>query len=161
MSRINIRAKGQNGEREVAELLENHIRSICDRMGIYVPDERLFLRNQNQSSVGGSDLTNPFNLSIEVKRQEVQAVNGWWRQCVASAERSDAVPLLIYRRSRQPWQVCMWARLGAQQVNKTETVCQVIVGLEPFYEWLTQYFMENFIHFTIEVNGVRQIKVSV
>jgi hypothetical protein len=46
-------------------------------------------RNQNQSAVGGCDLTNTFGMAIEVKRQETLAIPEWWRQVTKAAEKNN------------------------------------------------------------------------
>lgn len=104
---INVRTKGQTGEREVADALNLRLYVLFKKYGWKIPAVPPIQRNQNQSAVGGSDLTNKMNLAIEVKRQEQLSVNTWWKQCVASAERSGQVPILIYRQNRQAWRVVM------------------------------------------------------
>ena len=74
---INIRQKGQEGEREIQRVLEPVVRKVLERNGIPLPDKAIIRRNQNQSAVGGSDLSNTFGLAIEVKRQEALSINTW------------------------------------------------------------------------------------
>lgn len=106
---INIRQKGAEGEREVIKLLTPIIVSVMTEMAF--PQEKIddalkmVQRNQNQSAVGGNDLSNTFGLSIEVKRQEALAVNTWWEQCEKAANRNNELPVLIYRQNRKPWRV--------------------------------------------------------
>ena len=76
---INIRQKGQNGEREVADML-NGIIYLAMRELEFPEEECLkglktVQRNQMQTAIGGNDLTNCFGMSIEVKRQEALSVN--------------------------------------------------------------------------------------
>jgi hypothetical protein len=106
---INIRQKGAEGEREVIKLLTP---LIVDAMKeLECPQEmvdaalKMVQRNQNQSAVGGNDLSNTFGMSIEVKRQEQLSVNTWWKQCCAAAERNNELPVLIFRQNRKPWRV--------------------------------------------------------
>lgn len=108
---INIRAKGQNGEREVANMLNARVLLACDATKQPRPQKPVIQRNQNQSAVGGSDLTNPFGIAFEIKRQENLSVNSGWAQCTAAAEPNGFLPVLIYRASRQPWRVVTWVRL--------------------------------------------------
>lgn len=96
---INIRQKGQEGEREVARAMNSIVESVLVKHGLKVPARPIVQRNQNQSAVGGSDLTNPFHLAIEVKRQETLAINTWWKQCCASAIADGAVPVLLFRQN--------------------------------------------------------------
>jgi hypothetical protein len=106
---INVRTKGATGEREVADMLNFAIYTAMKEMG-YTEEQCLkgmttVQRNQNQSAVGGNDLTNCLGMSIEVKRQEALAVPTWWRQTVAAAERNGELPVLLYRQNRKPWRV--------------------------------------------------------
>ena len=100
---INIRAKGAGGEREICDVLNSIIQDTM-RILKFPPKEveaagRTVQRNQNQSAVGGNDLTNTFGLSIEVKRQEQLAINTWWAQCLAAANRNNEHPVLLYRQN--------------------------------------------------------------
>lgn len=109
MPPINVRQKGASGEREIADMLNFIIYKQMQALG-YPEEECLkamstVQRNQNQSAVGGNDLSNVLGLSIEVKRQEQLAIPQWWRQCVAAAERNNEVPVLIYRQNRKAWHV--------------------------------------------------------
>ena len=106
---INIRQKGQEGEREVARALNSIVTSLLEAAKLPDPKMPYFQRNQNQSAVGGSDLTNPFGLAIEVKRQEAFAVNTWWKQCIVSAQKTGEVPILVYRKNKMSWRVIMFA----------------------------------------------------
>ena len=104
---INIRAKGANGEREIATDLNLVIRDVMKRLGYqneHLDNHTYFVqRNQNQTAVGGKDLVNTYGYAIEVKRQEALAINTWWKQCVASAEAHDEIPVLLYKQNRKPW----------------------------------------------------------
>ncbi len=137
---INVRQKGQSGEREVADMLNFIIYQVMKELG-YPEEEALkgmttVQRNQNQSAVGGNDLTNCLGLSIEVKRQEQLSVNTWWAQCEAAANRNGEVPVLMYRQNRKPWRVKtrMWVDvLGAQ--------AQVVgeMDIESFKNWFKEW----------------------
>lgn len=100
---INIRQKGQEGEREIARLLEPIIRRLMTAGGYPMSDKPIVQRNQNQSAVGGSDLSNTFGLAIEVKRQEQLAVNTWWKQCETAADDNGEWPVLLYRQNGKKW----------------------------------------------------------
>lgn len=134
---INIRAKGQNGEREIADMLNFIIHSEMKALGF--PEEQCLKalttvqRNQNQSAVGGNDLTNCMGLSIEVKRQEALSVNTWWKQCVAAAERNNEMPVLMYRQNRKPWQIRTkgWINLP----NSSHCCLNVDFDIEQFKMW--------------------------
>lgn len=105
----NPRTKGQGGEREIADMLNGIIYHTMKELN-FPEDEclkgiRTVQRNQNQSAVGGNDLTNCFGMSIEIKRQEALSVNTWWAQCLAAAERNNEMPVLMYRQNHKPWRV--------------------------------------------------------
>lgn len=114
---INVRQKGAEGEREVYKAMNPIIQKVMRELGFpaehVAAAENCVQRNQNQSAVGGNDLTNTFGLSIEVKRQEQLSINTWWKQCVAAAERNSEVPVLLYRQNGKKWkcQTLVWLSL--------------------------------------------------
>lgn len=138
---INIRAKGQNGEREVAETLNMIIKSAMRELDMPVPTDDIVQRNQNQSAVGGNDLSNTFGASIEVKRHETLSINTWWKQCLAAAERNNEIPVLIFRQNRAAWRVIMfgWIEIakGKQIAARVET------DWETFKLWYYNFVMEK------------------
>ena len=93
---INSRTKGAAAEREVFAL-------ISDALGIRVE------RNLVQTRDGGYD-TAVCGWAIEVKRQEILHLPDWWRQCCEQARNAHFKPMLIYRRSRQPWMARVFVR---------------------------------------------------
>lgn len=106
---IDIRQKGAEGERQVIQMLTPIITTVMRELD-FPPDKiaqalKMVQRNQNQSAVGGNDLSNTFGLSIEVKRQEQLSVNTWWKQCEDAAKRNNELPVLIYRQNRKPWRI--------------------------------------------------------
>ena len=105
----NPRTKGAEGEREVIRMLTPIVKEVLSEMNFPEEDvkaaDEMIQRNQNQSAVGGNDLSNTFGMSIEVKRQEQLSINTWWNQCVEAAKRNDEIPVLIYRQNRKPWRV--------------------------------------------------------
>lgn len=113
---INIRTKGADGEREACKLLNGIIVEVMTAMGC--PAEQIeaavqmVQRNQNQSAVGGCDLTNTFGISFEIKRQEALSVNSWWTQCKTAAEKNNELPVLMYRQNRKPWKFRTYAWLA-------------------------------------------------
>lgn len=90
------RNKGKIAEIEVYHWLNETVASV-------VGPGKWFQRNQNQTASSGSDLYNPFRLSIEIKRHETLSINSWWAQCLRSAKAEFGTPVLLYRQSRQPW----------------------------------------------------------
>lgn len=109
---INIRQKGAEGERQVAKVLNAIIQKVLTEQQwpaeVIAGAENCVQRNQNQSAVGGCDLSNVFGLAVEVKRQEQLSIGTWWKQTVASAIRNREVPVLIYRQNQQKWSVVMY-----------------------------------------------------
>lgn len=104
---VNIRQKGASGEREICDVLNSIIQQVMRKMD-YPAEEVLAAgktvqRNQNQTAVGGNDLTNTFGMSIEVKRQEALSVNTWWKQTTDAAQRNDEHPVLLYRQNGKKW----------------------------------------------------------
>lgn len=106
---IHIVNKGKTGEREVADAMNYCVYLAMTELGYPKEDcvrgMATIQRNQIQTAIGGSDLTGCFGLSIEIKRQETLTVETWWRQCIMSAERDNAIPVLIYRQNKKPWKV--------------------------------------------------------
>ena len=84
------RTKGANGEREALKLLG-------EELGV------MLTRNLQQTREGGGDCLCVKGWAIEVKRQERLARPSWWRQACEQAKRIGAEPMLLYRRSREPW----------------------------------------------------------
>lgn len=146
---INIRAKGQSGEREVADMLNFIIYQVMKELEF--PEEECLKgiqsvqRNQNQSAVGGNDLSNCLGLSIEVKRQEQLSVGTWWRQCVAAAERNNEMPVLMYRQNRKPWRVrtYAWINLPDGKHVRAEVEFDVDTFKAWFREWARASIMQG------------------
>jgi len=139
--RINIRQKGANGERELANELNAIVVQLLTKHGIPVPDKPVIQRNQNQTAVGGNDLSNCFGIGIEVKRQEQLSVNKWWEQCVKSCAKNQEFPVLIYRQNKQAWRVVMhcWVQLPVGSVAmmaRGEVSWQFF--LHWFHNWVDQ-----------------------
>ena len=115
---VNIRQKGQEGEREVQRALEPIVRKVMSEGGYPLPEKAIVQRNQNQSAVGGSDLSNTFGMCIEVKRQEQLSINTWWKQCTTAATENNEHPVLLYRQNGKKWKCVtrVWLQLpgGAQ-----------------------------------------------
>lgn len=85
------REKGAEGEREF-------FKELSKALGWEVK------RNLGAARDGGSD-GDLESWAIEVKRQECGFQQAWWDQAVAQAKDKGAIPVLAYRRNRQPWRV--------------------------------------------------------
>lgn len=130
---INIRTKGQTGEREICELLNGILWKVCQEQGLAFPTVPMFQRNQNQSAVGGSDITNPYGLAIEVKRHETLSVEAWWKQCVNSSREHGGKPVLLYRQNgKRNWH-CMMEGWVSDGVNQHRM--RVEISHEDFLVW--------------------------
>lgn len=137
MAKINSRAKGQTGEREVADLLNGAIFRVT---GVYGD----FKRNLEQTQDGGFDLNSvmyPF-FAIEVKRVEnltPAVVEKFWAQTTRQAKLfappgKYLLPILIYRKSRMDWRIRTLGRpLWAQT-----TTCPVEIGQSDFLVWFEE-----------------------
>ena len=87
------RDKGQRGERAVAKMLR-------EELGL-----ESLSRNLSQTRNGGCDIAELEGWSIEVKYQETLHIPAWWQQTLDQCKNTK--PLLIYRKSRQPWKCIM------------------------------------------------------
>jgi hypothetical protein len=142
---IDPRTKGAEGERQVYKMLNDIIVAVMTGLA-YPPEEvekakTMVQRNQNQSAVGGNDLTNTFGMSIEVKRQEVLSIPAWWRQTVAAAERNNEIPVLMYRQNRKPWSIRTYGFLHTPGTSGGWTSVQAIVEFdeETFCAWFKSW----------------------
>jgi Holliday junction resolvase len=94
MKRINSRAKGKNGELELANRLKQY--GFAARRG-----------QQFHGGSGSPDVVceglSPFHL--EVKRVEAGNLYNWLEQAIKDA--GSKVPLVMHRRSNRPWVVIM------------------------------------------------------
>lgn len=137
MATINIRAKGQTGELEIANALEPIVQRLLREGGYPIPDKPVVQRNQNQSAVGGCDLTGTYGIAIEVKRQEQLSINTWWAQCTAAAATHGEHPVLLYRQNGKKWRcvTLVWLQLpgGTQKQVRAE------FGWEDFLAWFADW----------------------
>lgn len=138
---INVRQKGRTGEREIADMLNYIIYQVMKELGYHEQDALKAMgtvqRNQNQSAVGGNDLTNCLGLSIEVKRQEALSVGTWWKQCVAAAERNAEVPVLMYRQNRKPWHVRTLFWVNVPHGGQVQVVGEM--DIDSFKRWFHEW----------------------
>lgn len=120
------RNKGKAAEVEVYHWLNDIVSTM-------VGHGKWFQRNQNQTASSGSDLSNPFRLSIEIKRHETLSINSWWAQCTRSASAEFGVPVLLYRQSRQPW------RAVVEMTDCYGDSYTVTMSADNFERWLKSY----------------------
>ena len=142
--------KGKDGEREVAKSLNAVLQKVLQQQQ-WPPEivgrcAKYIQRNQNQTAVGGCDLTNVFGLAVEVKRQEVLAIEEWWRQTITSATDNREIPVLVYRQNNKKWRVVMYLQNPLPVVKDDPRVApyaSVTVRAEQswddFLEWFEQW----------------------
>lgn len=138
---INIRTKGQEGEREVARAMNSIVESVLTNKGFALPLKPVIQRNQNQSAVGGHDLSNPFCLGIEVKRQEALSVNTWWSQCIKSCVATADIPVLVYRKNKAKWSVILLVDLpvgDGVHVSRVRAEIEWDAFLQWFYTFVSR-----------------------
>lgn len=112
MGKINSRAKGKSGEREL-------ILSLRELLPEYASD---FERNLEQTRNGGHDILGLPGWAIEVKRYSrvSQAdLKNFWQQACEQARKDGSRPALAYREDRQEWRVVVRA-LDMQMPTPTE-----------------------------------------
>lgn len=142
---VNIRQKGFNGEREIATLLNGLLIITMREMGF--PEEQIsarsIQRNQNQSAVGGNDLSNTMGLGIEVKRHEnISGINGWWTQCVEGAKRNNEHPVLLYRQNHGKWRCRTLAHLVLPYGDNT-VIAVADFDYLAFQEWFKAWCKDH------------------
>jgi hypothetical protein len=136
--RINVRSKGQRGEREVVKLLQ----TVVDKVRAKYHLEPLVLqRNSLQAHLGGADLHGLDGFSVEVKFVEKEALPQWWRQTVRQAEDKDAVPILFYRGSHMPWSVKFRAFVNTP-LDRDQIEMDLTTELEDFLAWFEEAYDE-------------------
>jgi hypothetical protein len=96
---VNIRSKGQRGEREAIDLLQEWLAPVTAAAKV---DPVELSRNLTQTREGGYDVVGLDWLALEVKRHENLQVSTWWKQTLRQA-RPDQIPMLMYRQNRTPW----------------------------------------------------------
>ncbi len=145
--RIDIRAKGAEGERQVAKTLNSIIQKCMRAVGGFTElqiqeAEKCVQRNQNQSAVGGNDLSHTFGMSLEVKRQEALSINTWWKQCCEAAAPNNELPVLVYRQNHGAWNVVTLGSLHLPgDVDSSYAVynCRLQIDWNTFQSWFEQW----------------------
>lgn len=86
------RNKGASGERELADILSA-------ALGVKVK------RKLGQAREGGDDMQVE-HFRIEAKRREAINIHAWCQQVEAVAKQGE-VPVVMFRRNRDAWRVCL------------------------------------------------------
>lgn len=139
---INVRKKGQNGEREVVHLLNGIIQRVLASQ--QWPEDvvnaalKCIQRNQNQSAVGGADLNGVFGLAVEIKRHETLHIEQWWKQTTEQAGRNAEHPVLLYRQNHQPWRCITFghAPLPGGRLSSVRIQFEEDAFVTWFYQWV-------------------------
>ncbi len=135
--KINVRTKGQCGEREIQKILEKIVRDIYAKKNLKHDSVAYIQRNQNQTAVGGADLTNPFGLCIEIKRQQTLNIKTWWEQCL-NACKDGEIPILLYRQNHKPWYCVIYGSICGC-ANKIA----VTISFEDFLKWFEAHIFDK------------------
>lgn len=135
---INSRSKGQRGEREVRDFLQKVVDEVAfEKKMLFAPEVK---RNLMQSMEGGHDLVGIPGIAVEVKFCENPQVDKWWEQTLKQASRANSIPVLIYRKTRNPWQVVLFVSIpcGDEHIG-----CRATISLSAFLDWLHLYLMNS------------------
>ena len=89
---VNSKDKGKRGERQVAQILQEH----------GIDSHRT---QQYCGSDGTADVTWE-GFHVEVKHRETTAIWSWLEQANSDAKDGD-IPIVVFRKNREKWQVCM------------------------------------------------------
>lgn len=128
MSRINVRTKGAQGEREFCKWL-------YENMNVPLPQ-----RNLEQVRSGGSDIIEVEPFFFEVKRCETLSLDAWWHQVVVACKKSmldpSPVPVVCFRQNRKPWEFL----ISASQIGNDKG--HVRLSERVFLEWSSRLIIK-------------------
>lgn len=130
------RNKGNEAERQVIKLLQPLVDDayrVMRESGYKVGTVPQLQRNTLQSDKGGFDIAGLPWTAIEVKDHKVLAVPEWWRQCTAQAEKAQAEPILIYRRTGGAWHFRVNCKLNIS--DEHSFACYADIGWVEFAHW--------------------------
>lgn len=133
---VNIRAKGQRGERDIVNWCNDIYAEVHDTIGVPLPPKPIAQRRQNQSAVGGMDIDNTCGYAFEIKNQEQLSLNTWWQQTILSAGETKKIPVLIYKDKRK-WSVMIEMNPSVFDISEFEyyrkkAPIRAIISLEDF-----------------------------
>lgn len=132
MSGKKSRNKGARGERDVIQLLQPVVNQVYEAFDLEIPKLQ---RNTLQSDSGGVDIAGLEWIALEIKWQESNGVNGWWKQCLEQAGQTKE-PVLIYKSNRVAWSVRMHGCLVIGNLGRGETTCvPVTISIDSFLVW--------------------------
>lgn len=135
MRKINSRAKGAAGERE-----------LIKELGLHLGEEMVapLKRNLEQTRVGGHDIVGLDGWAIEVKRYRVIKegdIARFWAQAVEQAHRVSHRPALAYREDFRSWRVRVPMSVLDLRVNPEWTSVEwtADIGIEAFAYLVREY----------------------
>lgn len=121
--RLNSRAKGNTGEREIARILQTWWRAVepeCEFVKTPLSGgwQKPSVRGAMKLSGDLCTTALQFPFVVEVKRREGWSpknllagkpcpVWGWWDQTQKSAAEQKGLPLMLFRKNHQPWSLML------------------------------------------------------
>lgn len=134
------RNKGQSGEREFIQILQERVGELQVK----------FHRNLMQTADGGADVAMTLDgvdvlcpFAIEVKRQETLNIETWWRQTLSQTKKNQ-LPVLAYRQARKNWLVIILAHLDPDD----DTATRVQLTQEDFLIWFERQLAKWYVQHT-------------
>ena len=107
-------AKGAQGERDVLAAFRDVMRNVEDELTHdghkIVARSGFATRKRLEKGTSNRDLGNIPLIAIEVKRNEKLAVSAMFAQALKQTDAGE-LPVLVYRRNREPWTVKTWVAL--------------------------------------------------
>ena len=100
---VHARNKGGRGEREFCDILTRGLPGLVNKFGLPL----VISRNLDQVRDGGADIMSLPPFAIEVKRHETLQLNPWWKQTLSQRTPTHPIPVLAWRKTRQPWRIRM------------------------------------------------------
>lgn len=150
MKASSIRAKGADGEREIAKLLNPIVHKVKRTFNFSEEDilnpHYQIQRNPNQCANGGADLQNTYGICIEIKRQQALNINTWWKQCEKSAIDLDEIPVLMYRQNNKKWRVVMMGKplVDAYDQNLVfDFRCRIEISMSDFLQYFELHLIDK------------------
>lgn len=123
---INIRSKGQSGEREFCKWLQKTLKL-----------EELPSRNLDQVRCGGADVLGVIPFVFEIKRCETLSLKSWWKQVVTAAFYPEDIPVVAYRQNRKKWKFL----ISSVYVGVPGSFIQL--EEEVFKKWLKNHYVKT------------------
>jgi hypothetical protein len=87
------RRKGVVGEQDVVKCFREYGFPDARRTGVAGQED--------------GDIASAGPYMVEVKRVERLDIPSWWAKLLGRALAKDRIPLLVFRRSSEPWKVCV------------------------------------------------------